>query len=80
MDARAMGFDTTQALQDELKGYRAELAAPYLIDSNSMRKLMQEAYERNHFALIASHILIGLNRNARPEDTLRAYKTALTVR
>ena len=80
MDARAMGFDTTQALQDELKGYRAELAAPYLIDSNSMHKLMQEAYERNHFALIASHILIGLNRNARPEDTLRAYKTALAVR
>ncbi len=78
-DAYAMGLDTTPELRHELKRYRHELAAPYLIDSSSMQRLLREAYERNQYALHAYHILIPCSRNASPADTLKAYQRAVEV-
>lgn len=76
-DAYEQGFDTLPDLVKELTGYRNELAAPYLIDSVTMNNILREAYERNHYALQASHILIRVDKNASPEDTLKAYKKAM---
>ncbi|MBQ9473893.1 MAG: peptidyl-prolyl cis-trans isomerase [Bacteroidales bacterium] len=79
VDAHNQGFDTTAALSSELASYRDELAAPYLIDSLSLQRLLQEAYERNHYAVRAAHILIKLKKTASPADTLQAYNRAMEV-
>ena len=76
-DAYAMGLDTVGALEAELKQYRDELAAPYLIDSATMQKILREAYERNAYAVHAAHILIKVDESALAEDTLKAYNTAM---
>ncbi len=76
-DAYAMGLDTTESLRNELKGYRDELAAPYLIDSVTMMNILHEAYERNQYVLSAAHILVRVKKNAVPEDTLKGYELAM---
>lgn len=78
-DAVSRGFDTTAALRDELARYRKDLAAPYLIDSAMLKKIMSEAYERNHYALHAAHILVKVSADAAPEDTLAAYNRAMEL-
>ena len=76
-DAYALKFDTLPDLIKELSGYRNELAAPYLIDSVTMNNILREAYQRNHYALQAAHILIRVDQNASAEDTLKAYNKAM---
>jgi len=79
-DARAMGLDTTKSLTLELAKYRRDLAAPYLIDSVMLDKILHEAYERNRYALHVSHILVRVTPDAPPEDTLEAYNRAMDYR
>lgn len=77
-DAYALRFDTISALNQELKQYRDELAAPYLIDSATMENILKEAYERNHYAVHAAHILIKVGAGASAADTLKAYNKAMS--
>ncbi|MBR1549823.1 MAG: peptidylprolyl isomerase [Bacteroidales bacterium] len=79
-DAHVQGLDTTAALRDELGKYRAELAAPYLIDSAMLTRILREAYDRNQYAVHAMHILVKVGPDADPEDTLAAYNRALELR
>ena len=79
MDAYAMGLDTLMSLREELKVYRNELAAPYLIDSATLQSLLLEAYDRSHYALHAAHILVPCRETASPADTLAAYNHALEL-
>ena len=79
VDAHNQGLDTSAAISRELAGYRDELAAPYLIDSLSLVRLLREAYDRNHYAVRAAHILIKLKKNASPADSLQAYNKAMEV-
>lgn len=78
-DARALGMDTSADLRAELAKYRAELAAPYLIDSVMLSNILHEAYERNRYALHAMHILVKVGLDAAPEDTLAAYNRAMEL-
>ena len=79
-DAYALGFDTTEALRQELKTYRAELAAPYLIDSVELERILHEAYERNHYSLHAAHILLYLAPDASAEDSAKTYNRIMELR
>ncbi len=79
-DALAQGFDTMARLRKELNQYRKELAAPYLTDSTVMERLLAEAYERNHTSLRAAHLLIPVQKDATPDDTLRAYNYIMALR
>ena len=79
-DAHAMGIDTSSDLQLELANYRHDLAAPYLIDSVMLMKILHEAHERNRYALHCSHILVRVAPDASPEDTLEAYNRLLEYR
>lgn len=79
IDAKAMGLDTAADLQKELRKYRNELAAPYLIDSSALEDLLRQAYERNHESLGAAHILVKVSVDASPEDTLKAYEHAMSL-
>ena len=79
-EAREMGLDTGKAFRSELKGYRDQLAQPYLTDKDVTDELIKQAYERMQWDIRASHILIKLKSNASPSDTLVAYKRISKLR
>lgn len=79
-EAEALGLDTAQAFIDELSGYRKQLTKPYFVDEGVNEQLLEEAYNRKLMDLRASHILIRLDENASPEDTLAAYNKILEVK
>jgi peptidyl-prolyl cis-trans isomerase SurA len=79
-EAESLGYDTIPKLKTELEGYRKTLAAPYLVDHETNDALVKEAYERYKTEIRASHILINLEPNASPADTLKAYNKALAVK
>ncbi|MCB0819549.1 MAG: peptidylprolyl isomerase [Bacteroidetes bacterium] len=78
--AREEGKDTLSAFKNELKGYRRQLAQPYLTDKDVNEKLIEEAYDRMKTDIRASHILFMLSPDALPKDTLAVYNKALSVR
>ncbi len=73
--AREMGLDTVAALQQELEGYRRQLADNYLIDREVTDKLVAELYDRQQEDVDFSHLLIAIPSNG-PADTLAAYQRA----
>ena len=79
-EAEEMGLDTTADFKNELEGYRKQLAQPYLTDNEVNDQLLKEAYERSKTDVRASHILIKLDQNALPKDTLKAYNTVMALR
>lgn len=79
-EAESLGMDTMKSFIDELAGYRKQLAQPYLIDETMNKALLKEAYDRKKEDIRASHILIKVDRNASPEDTLKAYKEIMAIR
>ena len=79
-EAEALGYDTIPKLKKELEGYIKQLANPYLIDSASNNLLVLEAYERFKTEVRVSHILLRLDPNAAPKDTLDAYNRILALK
>lgn len=80
LEAEALGYDTIQALKTELDGYRKQLAAPYLTDQKVTESLIAEAYHRMGQDIRAYHILLRVEPDADPADTLRAYKKLLGIK
>ncbi|MDD4150780.1 MAG: peptidylprolyl isomerase, partial [Bacteroidales bacterium] len=72
-EAQTLGLDTTNSFKQELSGYRSQLAQPYLTDKKVEEELVAEAYERMQYDVAVSHILINVDSNASPEDTLKAW-------
>ena len=79
-EAEKLGFDTLDSFKNELKGYRDQLARPYLIDKETNDRLIKEAYTRSLSEVRASHIHVELSPDALPEDTLFAYGKAIDLR
>lgn len=79
-EAEAQGLDTTAAFRNELEGYRKQLAQPYLVDNEVNEKLLREAYDRMKKDVRASHILVKVDQDALPKDTLAAYNKAISIR
>lgn len=79
-EAKDLGLDTAKTFVSELRGYRKQLATPYLTDKEVNDKLLTEAYERSKKDVRAAHILIHCDAEALPKDTLIAYKKALSIR
>jgi len=79
-EAEALGYDTIPKLVKELNGYKNQLALPYLVDSAKNESLIKEAYDRTKNEIKASHILVKVNPNASPEDTLAAYNRILKLK
>ena len=72
--AYKLGLQDKPAYQNELKSYRAQLAKNYFNDTKITQQLIEEGYNRLQKEIRASHILILVDENATPEDTLKAYK------
>lgn len=79
-EAEAMGLDTSKAFIDELAGYRKQLAKPYLVDKDVDQNLLEEAYHHLNWDVKASHILLKLDENASPADTLKVYNRIMDIR
>ncbi|MFT3886069.1 MAG: peptidylprolyl isomerase [Flavobacteriales bacterium] len=78
--AEEAGLDTVGKFRSELEGYRKQLARPYLIDRELNDNLMHEAYDRMGQEIRASHILVKVDAEASPEDTLAAWKRINALR
>ena len=79
-EATTLGLDTAASFQKELEGYRKQLAQPYFIDEDVNEFLLKQAYERKLEDIRASHILIKVDKDASPEDTLAAYNKLKEVK
>lgn len=78
--ANKLGLQDSPKFQAELKSYRNQLAKNYLTDTKVTKELLDEAYARSKKEVNASHILIMVDENASPADTLKAYNQMLTIR
>jgi peptidyl-prolyl cis-trans isomerase SurA len=78
-EAEELGMDTIQSFRRELEGYRKQLAQPYFIDTLVSKQLLREAYERKLWDVRVSHILFRVEKNAAPQDTLKAFKKAMAA-
>jgi peptidyl-prolyl cis-trans isomerase SurA len=67
--AKEMQLDTIPSLQEELAGYRRQLADSYLTDREVTDKLIHEAHDRMQKDVKISHILVSIN----PKDTAAAW-------
>ena len=79
-EAYAQQRDTATGFKNEFGGYRAQLAKPYLSDQGAEDELVRQAFERMQEEVRAAHIMIALEANALPSDTLKAYKQLLELR
>jgi len=77
--AKDMKLDTIPSLQQELAGYRQQLADSYLLDKEVTEKLIKEAYDRSLKDVKISHIMVSLKKNPTPQDTLTAYKRIMQI-
>jgi peptidyl-prolyl cis-trans isomerase SurA len=80
IEAENLGYDTVKSFINELAGYREQLAKPYFEDKEYHEELLKEAYERTRNEVSASHILIRLEKDAAPKDTLLAYQKIMDIR
>ncbi len=79
-EAEVLGYDTTASFVQELESYRKQLVQPYLTDREVSENLIKEAYERMKYDVNASHILVSLDPNAQPKDTLIAFNKIMKIR
>lgn len=79
-EAKRQGLDTTEAFQDEFRGYKDQLNESYLTDKKVTERLIREAYERLQEDIRATHILLKVAENAPPADTLSIYRRMQRIR
>ncbi len=79
-EAEELGLDTVSAFIKELEGYRKQLAQPYFIDEEVDEFLVRQAYDRKKIDIRASHLLIRVDKDAAPEDTIAAYNKIMDLR
>ncbi len=79
-EAYAQHRDTASQFLSEFGGYRAQLAKPYLSDQGAEQELLNEAFERMQEEVRASHIMIALDGDALPADTLQVYNQLMDLR
>ena len=79
-EALSRGIDTTQQYIDELKGYRAQLAEPYLHNDSWKKKAVEDLLENRKYEVHAAHILISLDEKATPKQVAEAQAKLDTIR
>ncbi|HBI01018.1 MAG TPA: peptidylprolyl isomerase [Flavobacterium sp.] len=78
--ANKLGLQNNTKYQNELKSYRTQLSKNYLTDSKVTKELLEEGYVRSLKEIKASHILLTVDENAKPEDTLAVFKQIMDLK
>ncbi|NQY28879.1 MAG: peptidylprolyl isomerase [Flavobacteriaceae bacterium] len=79
-EAYALGLDKDKKYKNEFESYRRQLARKYLTDTKINDKLLEEAYERTVNEVNVNHILVRVDDNASPADSLKGYNQVLEYR
>lgn len=79
-EAENQKLDTNQAFTREFEMYKKQLAQPYLTSDKFVDSLARQAYDRMHYQVKAAHLLIRIEGNADPADTLKAYNKILDIK
>lgn len=79
-EAKELGMDTLPGFTREYGSYRDQLAKPYLTDKDVTEELIEQAYDRMHYDVRASHIMVAIPRGATPEDTAKAYAEIMNIK
>ena len=77
--AKELKMDTIPVLQEELAGYRKQLATSYMKDKELSDRLIKEMWERRKEDVHVAHILFKLRKNPTPEEKETALKKASDV-
>lgn len=78
-EAYSRGLLDDPAIQEELKGYNTSVATSYMLEKELVEPQIRGMYERRKGEVRASHILIRLQNEASPNDTVEAYEKAMKV-
>lgn len=84
-EAKTMKLDTIKALQDELAGYRKQLASSFLSDREVIDIVVNEVHERKKQDIEVQHILINVkptapdNKKKGAEDKIAEIKRKLAT-
>ncbi len=79
-EAQAQDLDKENSYKNELSKYRDQLSRNYLFEDKVTEELAKEAYERGKEDVNASHILIRVDYESVPQDTLAAYNKIKSIR
>lgn len=79
-EAKAQNLDKTEEYFKEFIKYRDQLSRNYLYENQVTENLAKEAYERSKQDINAAHILISVDYEALPQDTLAAYNKIKNIR
>lgn len=79
-EARRLELHEKPSYKREFSSYKKQLAKNYITDSKVTDELVKEAYERMSYELNANHILIKVDENASPQDSLAAYNKITKLR
>lgn len=78
--ANKLSLQNDPQYQAELASYRTQLSKDYVTDTKVTRELIEEGYNRSLKEIKAAHILILVDENAAPADTLKAFKEISDLR
>lgn len=78
--ANKLGLENNPKYKSELASYRTQLAKNYITDTKVTKELIEEGYNRSLKEVHAAHILLNLEENAVPVDTLKIYNQILDIR
>ena len=79
-EALARGMDSTRAFQTEFEGYKNEVLKSYQAKRDDTDLLVAEAYARLKEEVRAAHILIALDPEASPSDTMKVWNQMIDIR
>jgi peptidyl-prolyl cis-trans isomerase SurA len=79
-EAYRQELDKEEAYQTEYIKYRGQLSRNFLFEEKIEEEMALEAYERMQEQINAAHVLIKVDYDAVPQDTLQAYNKALLVK
>lgn len=78
-EAYAQNLDAEVSYTSEFNRYRDQLSRNYIFEDKVTNELTLEAYERGMDEISANHILVLVDYEAKPEDTLKAYNKIKSV-
>ncbi|AUC82010.1 peptidylprolyl isomerase [Lacinutrix sp. Bg11-31] len=79
-EAKRLELDKKPSYLREFESYKNQLAKNYLTDNKVTDALVEEAHNRLKTEVNASHVLVRIDENASPKDTLAAYNEIVKLR
>jgi len=79
-EARHLELHEKPTYKRELASYKKQLSKNYITDSKVTDALVKEAYDRMVYEVNANHILVKIDADASPQDSLVAYNKIAALR